>query len=286
MSLTSIQYDSVAAFVAAMTDTTRRPPAGVREAHNESGPERVGFCWTRTWEEALSLQRQGWQEGADRVQQHRDGLQSFVAAAKAAKSLTTTWDFSGVWYDAAKDLSGDPECWACEQFVGDSIANRVVSIRLNNCVSASVSANTITARGLALLVAVDLLEACGTRVEVIIGQATDARGGSRVECNIVAKRADEMADPNGIAFNVAHAAFFRRFGFRFMELHGHSPSGCIPCPMSDHGQRQGVIEIDEILSATRLNDESVKAQVLKVAAACGLTFNDEQTRELLANSGM
>jgi hypothetical protein len=281
MSIVTVNYDSVAAFVADMTDTSRRPPEGVREHHNESGGDRMEFTWTKTWEEAVALQRKGWQEGADRVQRHRDGLQAFVAAAKAAKSLTTTWDFSGVWYDAAKDLSGDPECWACEQFVGDSIANRVVSVRLNNCVSCGITANTITARGLALLVAVDLLEACGTRVEVIIGQAS-RQNGTVVECNITAKRADENADPNGIAFSVSHPAFFRRFGFRFLELHGQTASICIPCPMSDAGQRQGVIEIDEILSKTRLSDESVKAQVLKVAAACGLTFSDEQMQELIA----
>lgn len=277
-SIVTVNYDSVSAFVADMT-SGRRVPAGVVEAHDL---EKRSFYWTHNFAEAISLQREGWQEGADRVMKHADTLASFVAAAKVAKSVQTTWDTSGIWYDAAKDLSGDPECWACEQFTGDAVSGRIVSIRINTAVSAAVTAETMAARGVAVLVAVDLLEACGIRCEVIVAMASRQSGKPSVEANIIAKQASELAEPNSLAFNVAHPSFFRRFGFKFDQLNGLSPCMSYPCPMSDAGQREGVIDIDEILSAVKLDNAAMKEQILKIAARCGLTFNDEMTRELIA----
>lgn len=278
MSVITVNYDSISAFVADMT-CGRAVPAGVREAHNDNDRS---FYWTRDYREAIDLQRRGWQEGADRVMKYADAMSGFVSAAKVAKSVQTTWDFSGVWYDAGKDLSGDPECWACEQFTGDAIAGRVVSIRLNTAVSAAVTAETMAARGTAVLVAVDLLEACGTRVEVIVSMASRQSGLPNVEANIIAKQASESAEPNSLAFNVAHPSFRRRFGFKFDQLNGQSPCMSYPCPMSDAGRREGVIDIDEILSGVKLNAAAMKGQILKIAEKCGLTFTADQIRELIA----
>ena len=106
-----------------------------------------------------------------------------------------------------------------------------------------------------------------------------------VESNVIVKRAGDAAEPNSMAFSIAHPSFFRRFGFRFMELGGHSPNGCYPCPMSDHGQRQGVIEIDEILSGVRLDAASIRKNVLTIAGKCGLEFTQEQLDGLIAAAG-
>lgn len=278
----TVNYESVGEYVAAMSDMSRRPPSGVYESHADRG--RRDFFWTDTFAEACELQRRGWQEGADKVARHRDGFTAFIAAAVNAKSVQPSWDCCGQWYDPAKFFAGEPEYWYDERHVGDQAASRVVSIRLNNCVSAAVNAEIITARGLAVLVAIDLLEACNIRCELIVGTATKAHDRI-VESNVIVKRAGDAAEPNSMAFSIAHPSFFRRFGFRFMELGGHSPNGCYPCPMSDHGQRQGVIEIDEILSGVRLDAASIRKNVLTIAGKCGLEFTQEQLDGLIAAAG-
>lgn len=275
-------YDSVSDYVSEMSDMTRRPPRGVYESHDDA--ECGKFFWTGSFREALDLWRTGWKEGADRVAQYRKGFDAFIQAVKTAKSKQYAWDMTGEWWDIGRIATGEPECCANELDTGDGIASRVVSIRLNNCVSAAVDANIICARGLAVLVAVDLLEACGIRCEVVVGTAT--RAGNVVESNVIIKKAGEQVEPNAIAFNVAHPSFFRRFGFRFMELNGHSPCGCVPCPMTDCGKRDGVVEIDEILSSVSLSHDAIKKNVLKIAEKCGLTFNGDEIEELIGASAM
>lgn len=274
-------YDSVGEFLADMT-SDRRPPRGVYEAHDDRG--RRDFFWSDSFADAQRIAREGWQDGADKVARHREGFAAFIAAAATAKAAQPSWDCCGQWYDPAKFFAGEPEYWYDERHVGDQASDRVVAIRLNNCVSASVDPSTIVARGLAVLVAVDLLETCGIRCEVIVGTATKGPAGI-VESNVMVKRAGEAAEPNSLAFVIAHPSFFRRFGFRFMELGGHSPNGCLPCPMSDCGKRQGTVEIDELLSGVRLNADSVRRNVLAIAAKCGLEFNAEEMEELLKTAG-
>ena len=84
-----------------------------------------------------------------------------------------------------------------------------------------------------------------------------------------------------VELTVAHPSFFRRFGFRWMELYGHSPSNCHPAAVDDYGTREGTVEIDEILSAVNLSAESLKSNVIKIAEKCGLSFDDEQIAELV-----
>lgn len=282
--VTTVNYDSVGAYVAAMSDRTLRVPHGIHEASDSRG--REDFFWSSDFADAQRIARVGWQEGADKVARHRDGFAAFIAAAVNAKATQPTWDVCGQWYDPAKFFAGEPEYWYDERHVGDQCSTRVVGLRLNNCVSASVDANIIVARGLAVLVAVDLLESCGVRCEIIVGTATKGNyDDSIVESNVMVKRAGEPVEPNALAFTIAHPSFFRRFGFRFMEVNGHSPSGCRPCPMTDFGTRHGVVEIDELLSGVRLNTAAIQRNVLAIAAKCGLEFTQEQIDELIAASG-
>jgi hypothetical protein len=280
--VTTVNYESVGEYVAAMSDMSRRPRHGIHESSGDTG--RPDFYWSKTFPDACRIQREGWQEGADKVARHREGFTAFIAAAVNAKSVQPSWDVCGQWYDPAKFFAGEPEYWYDERHTGEQASSRVVSIRLNNCVSAAVDPNIIVARGLAVLVAVDLLEACGIRCEVVIGTATKGYDGTLAESNVIVKRAGDNAEPNALAFNIAHPSFFRRFGFRFMELHGHSPSACIPCPMSDCGTRQGVVELDELLSGVRLDAAAVMRNVLAIAAKCGLDFTPEQMEGLIAAS--
>ena len=237
------------------------------------------FFWTSTYEEAEALYAKGWPEGVERVAKRREGLSAFLDAAKAAKASEFAWEVVGDFVDTGRYLSGEPECFGSTWDAGEQQSARVASIRLNTCVSASVDAKVIAARGVAVLVAVDLLESCGIRCEVIVSQGTKTHD-LLLDSNIVVKRPNEVVDPDRFAFVVAHPAFFRRFGFRFMELNGHRPSWCYPCPLQDYGKREGVVEIDEILSHTGVSDEALKQNVLKIAEKCGLTFTDEQIAAL------
>lgn len=269
-------YETVGEYLADLA----RSDKGVARCSQDTG--RRDFFWTETYAEAEGLVAKGWADGVARVNKHRDGLAAFLAAAKTAKSKTFGWDVTGDFIDVGRVLSGEPECCGQEFDHGDTVSKKVVSIRLNQCVSGAVSADAIAARGVAVLVAVDLLESCGIRCEVICSTATEGHG-LHLTANVTVKRPNEVVDPDRLAFIVAHPSSFRRFGFRWMELYGHSPAGCHPAAVSDYGRREGTVEIDQILSAVDLSPTSLKENVIKIAEKCGLEFDDEQIAELIKN---
>lgn len=270
-------YECVADYVA---DVSRNVPREQLKANSSHDTGRRDFFWTERYEDAQALAISGWADGTARVASQRDRFAAFISAAKAIKAKSFGWDVEGQFVDVGRFLSGEPECFGTEFDNGESISGRVCSIRLNACVSGAISADTICARGVTVLVAVDLLEACGIRCEVTVSAATQT-SALQLDSNVVVKKAGDAVDLDKLSFCIAHPSFFRRFGFRFCEIYGHDPSNCYPCPLSDYGQ-QGVVEIDEILSGASLSPAQLQANVLKIAKSCGLDFNDEQIAELAA----
>lgn len=279
-------YDSVGEFISYVTDKSRKPRRGLTT--NSRDKDRDEFFWTKTFEDAVELHRVGWPEGTARVAEYREALSAWIAAAVSAKSKRFHWEVVGDFIDVGRYMTGEPEVFGNETPDGETINGRVVSIRLNSSVSCGVSAETICARGVTVLVAVDLLEALGIQVEVITACGGRSCGGyagndpsvEQADYNVVVKRAGEPVDPDRLSFCVAHPSFFRRFGFAWEELNGLSPSATQPAKLSDYGKREGVIEIDHILTGTSLDSDQIKSQVLKIAAQCGVEFTDEQAEAI------
>jgi hypothetical protein len=231
----------------------------------------------------VSLVGTGWKEGADKVAHWSAKLGCFLNATRSIKAKQFAWDVTGDFVDVGKYLTGEPECFGAEADDGEQISSRVVSIRLNNCVSGALQPDAIVARGVAVLVAVDLLESCGRRCEVIVSQSTET-SDIKADANIVVKRASEPVDLDRLAYSVAHPGFFRRLGFRFMEICGHSPGGCMCASMSDNHKREGTVEIEGIITGVNLNFKSLRDHVLEIVKACGLDFTDEQLAEITSST--
>lgn len=270
-------FKSVGDFVRYASDT---PPASDVFAESRRPCSTRGFFGTDKFEDAVTLASNGWAEGAARVASLREGCEAFLAAAKAAKLKGYGWDVTGDFIDVGRLLGGEPECCGQEQD-GLGLGSRVASIRLNACVSAAVSTDAITARGLTVLVAADLLESCGIRCEILVSQAT-YNAGRLVETNVTVKNAGEPVDIDRLAFAIAHPSFFRRFGFAFCEANGHSPSNCRVSSMSDYEKREGTVEVDAVCTGDGLSDDELRANVLAIAKGCGLEFSDEELAEITA----
>lgn len=269
------EFESVGDFVRYARDT---PPAdGVHVDSRDPCSER-GFFGTAKFEDAVTLASAGWPEGAARVAALREGCEAFLAAAKAAKTRGYGWDVTGDFIDVGRLLSGEPECCGQEQD-GLGLGSRVASIRLNACVSASVSTDAITARGLTVLVAADLLESCGIRCEVLVSLATYYEG-RLVEANVTVKQPGDPVDIDRLAFSIAHPSFFRRLGIAFIEANGHSGNSCRVASMSDYEKREGTVEIDGVCTGDGLSDDELRANVLAIARGCGLEFSDEELAEI------
>jgi hypothetical protein len=275
--LKSLHFDSVGEFVERSLHAVQT--RGVGEDYK--APEPSDWYGTKSFEEAQRLLTKGWPEGAEKVASLRDRLSCVVSAAKQARAAAVAYGVEGLWVDEGRIVTGEPECCGYET-LGEDAGAHVVALRYNAAVSGSVKPEAITARGVAVLTAIDLIESCGTRCEVIYAQGTQARGGGNLECNVVAKSADQPVDLDRLAFVLTHPSFFRRFGFAFCEGHGHPTQGTRPCGLSDHGNRPGVVEISEVCTASGLAGEELAANVLAIAKACGVDLGDDVTAEILA----
>lgn len=285
------KFESVTDYLAEVCDETRPIKSGLDATSHDTG--RKSFFWTERFEDAVELARAGWPEGTAKVVEHRENNAAFLAAAKVAKTRQFGWDVEGQWIDVGRLLSGEPECCGAEFEDGDAVASRVVSLRINQAVSAAVDTDTICARGVTVLCAIDLLESCGIRCEVILSKACLASGtksGSiknrRVESHVVLKRASDPVDLDRLAFWIAHPSSFRRFGFRIDEQNGLSPRGCHPVPLLDRGSDPTVIEVDEICRPTSLSRRELQDNVLAIARACGLDFDEAEVAAVASGSGI
>lgn len=282
-------FDTIGEYVNYVLNT----PQTRKLTEGSDSPECGGFYGrTNSLAEAAALVERGWPEGAAKVSEWSNRLDCFAAATAAAKSKAFNWDVTGDFVDVGKYMTGEPECFGSEDNDGEQSSSRVVSIRINACVSGALQADAIVARGVAVLVAVDVLESLGRRCEILVSQSTHTGGhtmsGSvpnlHLDANVCVKRAGEPVDLDRLAFAVAHPAFFRRLGFKFMELNGHSPSGCNVWSMSDKGKRPGVIEVDELVTCVSLNQASLQEHVLEILKSCGVEFTNEQLAEIAASA--
>jgi hypothetical protein len=279
-------YESLTDYLAEVCDDTRPIKPGLTETSHNTG--RVDFTWTDTFEEAVELARDGWAEGTAKVVEHREKAQAFLSAAKTAKTREFGWDVEGQFIDVGRLLGGEPECCGAEFDGGNAVASRVVSLRVNQAVSCSVDADAICARGVTVLCAVDLLESCGIRCEIILSIGNISTGGQgsvrnrQVESHVVLKRASDPVDLDRLAFWIAHPASFRRFGFRWLEQQGLSPRGSRPHPLADRGRDPSIVEVDEVCTATGLSPKQLQDNVLAIARACGLEFDADELAAIAA----
>lgn len=276
------RYEGVTDYLAVVCDESLAVRSSLKQTSHDTG--RKYFFWTETFDEAVELAKSGWAEGAAKVEKHREQCEAFLRAAKAAKAREFAWDVEGHFVDIGRFLTGEPECCGNEIENGDTVSSRVVCIRLNQAVSGSVEADQICARGVTVLCAVDLLESCGIRCEVRLaaaGSSGDSRGGGStkgltVESHILLKRPSDPVDIDRLAFWIAHPASFRRFGFRAHEQNGLSPCGTHPVPVQGYGEDPTIVEVDSICTATGLSQEDLRADILAIAKACGLTFDEAE----------
>jgi hypothetical protein len=277
MKTRTYNFDSVGEFAAKSLAAARGPSSVGSEFAAENQRD---FYGTKSIKEAEGLLAKGWPDGAARIARLRDKLNVVVREAAASRVRDTVWGVEGEWCDVGRIAIGEPECCARVDSEGDGETGRVVTLRYNAAVSGSVSTTAIEARGVAVLAAVDLIEASGVRCEVIYSQGS--RGmGPNLECNVVVKAADTPVDLDRLAFVLVHPSFFRRIGFAFLEGHGHKPSGTYPAPLSDVGKRPGTVEINEVCTASGLDDGELAENVLKIAAACGIVIDEGVAERIL-----
>ena len=99
----------------------------------------------------------------------------------------------------------------------DLTSTDVVTLLVNGSVPSYYPADRAANRGAALSWCVDEIERGGTRVELVVGFASD--GHAAYDTRVTVKRAQDHLDLGAVAFSFAHAGLLRRLCFALKEQH-------------------------------------------------------------------
>jgi hypothetical protein len=133
------------------------------------------------------------------------------------------FDVAGDLLDVGMHLSGEPECWMVETDSANSVSrqSRVKRLMIETCVSAGVSTEVMTQRGVALMQMIDMLESSNVRVELYV-MMSSGHDKSRSICHIQkVKDADQPLNRAHVLYWVAHPSALRRLGFGAFEIGTH-----------------------------------------------------------------
>jgi hypothetical protein len=179
-----------------------------------------------TMAEAQRLARDGWQEGAERVQPLLDR----VKTARPTRRALSTWDVAGAYPSIPRYLAGNP---LHMRRIAPTHRNAQPIITLVSSTSASswVDCSTFERLATAAAAIVDRLEDAGYRVEILAGRrcSNDGTGvreatgennakGNRCEMIFRVKAAQDALDLARVTFGLGHPGVHRRILFAAGEM--------------------------------------------------------------------
>lgn len=187
---------------------------GSDHSHWKNG--RADFTGVNSMPEAIKIARDGWKEGAARVERIRDRIN----AANPQGSRLTRWDVAGAYPSIGRALSGNP--LNMRRIDTAQLRRRPIITLLSDfgC-NGGTPADAITNRAAVVAAVVDSIEAAGFACAVI-GFETSGYGGTVSQlCAINIKEATAPADVARMAFGLGHVAMFRRLTWATMTEDSH-----------------------------------------------------------------
>jgi hypothetical protein len=232
------------------------------------GRASVGDFYGATFDEAVRLSSDGWDEGARRAAEVRATLDGYVEQFAQAKAGQYGYDVAaGEWLDVGRYLGGEPECFGVRLDDGESLNSPVIRLAANVSASSAVSHKSLFSRGAVILAAIDVLESVGKRVELTVCFGSQGYGVDPLEVSVLAKAANQPVEPDRLAYLLCHPAYLRRILFCAMERNGHRPKETRPAP---YEPEEGQIATPESLRGSDYSPEELAAHVREICALAGV----------------
>lgn len=180
------------------------------QTNSETGGASASWDLNTKFPAAVELARNGWLEGADKVQ---DALKAFNAGTPQPDCKV---DFYGFRPHVPRFCAGAPDSMIRHAPVATIGSGRVLTLAVPVNANSSTGAGPMANFGVAVAQYVNQLESDGMRVEVI-GMICSKVHAVRVTHSWIIKNADQPLDLAVLAFSIGHPAMFRRLGFALRE---------------------------------------------------------------------
>lgn len=187
---------------------------------NGGGPydtSRNDFNGYSTWEDVVRWTRDGWREGAERIQ-------SGFPKPQFSPEFRPHWgyDVAGATPDIGRFVAGDPMHMATYHNPNYGRKKYIV-LYIGMGIRAEVSTKEFTNFGIAVCQLIDTLENSGIQVE--LNQATRASIGASCVTGWRVKGASEPLNMASVAFTYMHVAAHRRLQFQMRTRIGSGGIG-------------------------------------------------------------
>lgn len=188
---------------------------------SDSWNSSSSFYGSKNMDEAVSLCRYGWKEGADKIEKLRSAIQA--ANPKSPKMIK--YGLAGTTPNVPRAVAGNLFNMRLPEGAR-SAKKPVITLVANMSASCMIDAQMICNRAAAIAAIIDEIEGAGYACEVIATAMTRGhRDGFKAATSIIVKPSHQPVDTMKLAFSLGHSSFFRRMMFADWEVEPMCQSG-------------------------------------------------------------
>lgn len=214
--LSVISYKDMNEFYSYLCDTPFNE--AFRWATHKSVASDEAFTGTKSFEEAVELMKNGWQDMARNLTNKLKAVEKDVTVMTRRK---TVYDVAGYQCSVPRFLQGLPNSMVRTTNV--PVKQKVITVVKNISYSYGVKKDEIIEESIKAMAVVKKLEAQGYRVNVDIILGTSAGMGTTEEGNfgvrVRVKGANERLNVSKLAFPLVNPSMLRRLMFRWIEVY-------------------------------------------------------------------
>ena len=209
--VSSETFNSITEFISVISKRTPNAAftkSGVKDSENNS----EYFCGTKNWDEAQSLLKHGYKEGAKDLLNCKTTVK-VISPERKKQIFADVTGFSPIVPNA---IIGLPNSMLNKR---DKIKpSRVINIILDIAVSGTTDKEIFLKAGKNIYSFIKSIEATGTKVNLSVMESMYIKRVKRFACLFVKiKDSKQAINPQLISYPIIHPSFFRRHVFRWIE---------------------------------------------------------------------
>ena len=206
------EFDSLNSFYEYITTTPLNKTFCWKKGGLGSTAGSKGFTGTESFEEAVSLFKNGWDDMAKKLTKKLNVQPNCSVTSYVQK---TVYDIVGFQCSVPRYLQGIPTNMVNKRLT--PVKQKVVTLNKDFTYNSKTSTEDIIEASIQTMQVVKMIEAQGIRVNLNIIFGVTA-GNTREIVKIRVKSANERVNISKLAFPLVHPSMFRRLCFRYIEV--------------------------------------------------------------------
>ena len=204
------EFDSLNDFEQYITNTPLNKVFQWRKLYSVSGD--YGFTHTHSYDEAVKLLKDGWQDKAQELTKKLSVVKNQVVSTQVQKVI---YDVVGFQASVPRYLQGIPTSMVNKKLV--PIKQKIITLDKDISYNCGIKTEQIIEASVQTLQLIKKIEAQGIRVNLNLVWGVTA-GNTKEVVKVRLKSANERLNISKLAFPLVHPSMLRRLFFRYLEV--------------------------------------------------------------------